>query len=142
MFAMREHEWQGFILRGSRAGKLVTVKPNGDPHVVSAWFLADGESISFSSGEKTAKIKHVAQHPRATLCIGEEKFPCALATLERDAQIEKLSPPELQAYTVRLGARYVGEDRALEFRRRNAIEDDMPIRLNPIKVIPWGGMSD
>ena len=142
MFVMADDEWRAFILAGTRTGKLATVKPNGDPHVVPIWFLMEGDDIVFSSGETTAKTKNIANHPRATLCVDSEVFPYAFVMLECDAHIEHRPPEELLDYTTRLGERYVGAKRALEYGKRNAVEGEVLIRLRPTKVIPWGGMSD
>ena len=142
MFVMTEPQWREFIFAGTRTGKVATVRPDGRPHNVPIWFVADGDSIVFSSGEDTVKTRNIAANGKATMCVDLEEFPYEFVMLECDAAIERLPVPELLAYTTRIAKRYVADDQAEAFGRRNAVDTEVLIRLTVNKAVAWGGMSD
>ena len=44
-------------------------------------------------------------------------------------------------WTTKIGARYMGEDRAEEFGRRNAVEGELLVRLTPDRVVAIDDMT-
>ncbi len=45
-------------------------------------------------------------------------------------------------WATRIGARYMGEDRAEEFGRRNGVPGELLVRLTPERVIAERGVAD
>ena len=45
-------------------------------------------------------------------------------------------------WSSRLGARYMGEDRAEEFGKRNAVPGEVLVRARITKVVAFGGLAD
>jgi hypothetical protein len=58
-----------------------------------------------------------------------------LATVSRDQD-------ELLTWATRIGARYMGADRAEEFGRRNAVPEELLVRVTPTRIVAIGGMAD
>ena len=48
---------------------LITVRPDGRPHVVPVWFFWDGETILICSQPNTQKLRNVRQTPNVMLAL-------------------------------------------------------------------------
>ena len=59
------------------------------------------------------------------IAVDEERFPFAFVLIEGTARIEALAPSELLPYSTRTAARYVGDERADAYGRRNAVEGEV-----------------
>ena len=53
-----------------------------------------------------------------------------------------MTTTELQRWATALGARYMGDDRAEEFGRRNAVSEELLVRVRPSHIVAIGGMTD
>ena len=132
---MTPAEWREFLLAGSRTGKLATVRPDSRPHVAPVWFTLDGDDLIFTTMANTVKGKNLLANPQVAISIDEEEFPFAFVLIEGSAKIEALSPSELLPYTTRIARRYVGDDGADSYGRRNAAEGEVLVRVPLTKVI-------
>jgi PPOX class probable F420-dependent enzyme len=131
---MSSAEVRAFLLEGTRTGKLATQTPSGHPHVIPVWFLMDGGDIVFTTGKDTVKGKHILADGRVSLCVDDERAPYSFVHL-RGTAVGELGAPELLDWTTRLAARYMGEDQAEAYGRRNAVPDELLVRLRPERVI-------
>jgi hypothetical protein len=61
--------------------------------------------------------------------------------LEGTAEITE-NPEEMLRAATRIGGRYMGEDRAEEFGRRNGQSGEILVKLRPSRVIAREGISD
>jgi hypothetical protein len=50
--------------------------------------------------------------------------------------------PACRAISTRLGAKYMGEDRAEEFGKRNGVEGELVVRIRPTKVFGEAGVTE
>lgn len=141
MQPMNPAEWRDFLLAGSRTAKLATVRSDGRPHVAPVWFTLDGNDLVFTTMANTVKGKNLQAKPRAAISIDEEQFPFAFVLVEGSVEIEALSPSELLPYTTRLARRYVGDDRAESYGRRNAAEGVLLVRVPLVNVIARKGVA-
>ena len=131
---MSADEVQAFLSEGTRTGKLATLTPSGHPHVIPIWFLLDGEDIVFTTGKDTVKGKHILADGRVSLCVDDERPPFSFVHIRGSAH-GVLDSPDLLAWATRLGARYMGEERAAEYGKRNAVPEELLVRLTPQRVI-------
>ena len=137
---MTHDEAVSFISTGTRTGKLATVRANGSPHVTPGWFVIDGNDLVFNTWHTSAKAKHLARDPRASLVVDLEEPPYAYVLVEGTVTIS----PELDEITrlaTRIGARYMGEDRAEEFGARNGVEGELLVRLHMDRIIALDDIS-
>ncbi|MEU3688538.1 PPOX class F420-dependent oxidoreductase [Streptomyces narbonensis] len=141
MTRMTEDQWRTFVSAGTRTGKLATVRDDGSPHVVPVWFLLDGEDFVFNTGKDTVKGRNLSRDPRVSLCVDDDSPPFAYVTLSGRAELDE-DPAELRHWAARIGARYMGEDRAEEFGERNGVPGELLVRVRIDKVIARGGVSD
>jgi PPOX class probable F420-dependent enzyme len=132
---MSEDEWRRFVMEGTRTGKLATVRTDGSPNVVPIWFVLDDDgAFVFTTGVGSAKGKAMRRDPRVALVVDEDRPPYAFVLARGDvtltSDVEAMLP-----WAIRIGGRYMGEERAEEFGRRNAGPEEVLVRLVPRTVL-------
>ncbi|HVQ96364.1 MAG TPA: PPOX class F420-dependent oxidoreductase [Mycobacteriales bacterium] len=137
---MSEEEWRAFVAEGTRTGKVATTRPDGRPHVAPVWFVLDGADLVFTTGRNTAKGRALTADPRVAICVDDERPPFSFVLIEGTATVSE-EPAALLDAAIKLGARYMGADRAEEFGRRNAVPGELLIRVHPDKVIAQAELS-
>ncbi|MEU7701524.1 PPOX class F420-dependent oxidoreductase [Streptomyces sp. NPDC039028] len=141
MTRMTDDQWRTFVSEGTRTGKLATMREDGSPHVVPIWFLLDGDDIVFNTGKDTVKGRNLARDGRVALCVDDDAPPFAFVSLSGRAELSE-EPEELRRWAGRIGARYMGEDRADEFGERNAVPGELLVRVRIEKVVAQAGVAD
>jgi PPOX class probable F420-dependent enzyme len=132
---MTTEEWKAFVLTGTRTGKLATVRADGRAHVVPIWFLLDDDgAVVFTTGARSAKGQAMRRDLRVSLLVDDEQPPYAFVLVRGTAELST-DTDQVLAWATRIGARYMGEDRAEEFGRRNAAVDELLVRIVPEQVI-------
>ncbi|WP_405483055.1 PPOX class F420-dependent oxidoreductase [Streptomyces sp. NBC_00009] len=138
---MTDEEWRAFVSEGTRTAKLSTVRPDGSPHIAPVWFVLDGEDLLFNTGKDTVKGRNLARDNRVALCVDDERPPFSFTVIEGRAElIEELG--QLRDSATRIGARYMGEDRAQEFGERNGVPGELLVRVRIEKVVALAGLAD
>ncbi len=138
---MTDHQWRAFVSQGTRTGKLSTVRADGSPHIAPIWFLIDGDDVVFNTGKDTVKGRNLARDGRVALCVDDDQPPFAFVVLQGRAELSE-DIDQLQHWAARIGARYMGEDRAEEFGRRNGVPGELLVRVRIEKVLAYSGVSD
>ncbi|MFF8586760.1 PPOX class F420-dependent oxidoreductase [Streptomyces althioticus] len=138
---MTEEEWRGFVSHGTRTGKLATVRADGRPHLAPVWFVLDGGDVVFNTGAETVKGRNLARDGRIALCVDDDRPPFAYVILEGRARLSE-DVEELRHWAARIGARYMGEDRAEEFGARNGVPGELLVRVSIDKVLAEKGVAD
>ncbi|MGX1299460.1 PPOX class probable F420-dependent enzyme [Streptomyces albogriseolus] len=138
---MTEEEWRAFVSHGTRTGKLATVRADGRPHLAPVWFVLDGDEVVFNTGAATVKGRNLARDGRIALCVDDDRPPFAYVILEGRARLSE-DPGELRHWAARIGARYMGEDRAEEFGARNGVPGELLVRVRIDKVLAEKGVAN
>ncbi|MEV5254129.1 PPOX class F420-dependent oxidoreductase [Streptomyces werraensis] len=138
---MTEEEWREFVSHGTRTGKLATVRADGRPHLAPIWYVLDGDDLVFNTGAATVKGRNLARDGRIALCVDDDRPPFAYVILEGRARLSE-EPGELRHWAARIGARYMGEDRAEEFGARNGVPGELLVRVRIDKVLAEKGVAD
>ncbi len=141
MQQMSHDEYQQFMMHGTRTGKLATVRKDGLPHVVPIWFMLDGDDLIFMTGERTVKGYNMRRDGRVCLCVDEETPPYAFVQVTGTVQLSD-NLDEMLHWGTRIGGRYMGEELAETFGRRNAVAGEMLVRLIPHNVLAFSGVAD
>jgi len=138
---MTTEEYREFLLGSVRTATLATVRADGRPHAAPIWYHLDGESFIFTTGENTVKARNLRRDGRVSLCIDEERPPFHFVIVEGLATLTA-DDPDLLLWATRLGGRYMGEDKAEEFGRRNAVPGELLVRVAPTKVLAYTNIAD
>ena len=140
MSSITDPDVRAFLTEGTRTGKLGFLSPSGRPLVTPVWFVIDDDTLVFNTGKDTAKGRSLARDPRVSLCVDLEAPPYAFVQVQGDAELsEELD--ELVRTATLIGARYMGQDRAEEFGKRNGVPGELVVRVRPIKVLAQFNMT-
>lgn len=138
---MTDEEWRAFVSDGTRTAKLSTVRADGSPHVAPIWFVLDGDDVVFNTGKETVKGRNLARDGRVALCVDDDRPPFAFVVIQGKARISE-DLAEVRRWAARIGARYMGEERAEEFGARNGVPGELLVRVAVEKVLAQGAVSD
>jgi PPOX class probable F420-dependent enzyme len=134
MKKMSKAEAYEFLATGTRTGKLATVRADGRPHVAPIWFVLDGEDLIFNTWHESVKGKNLVRDGRIALTVDEEVAPYAFVLVEGTVEITD-DPAESRKWATRIGARYMGQDQAEAFGRRNSVPGELLVRIRVDKIV-------
>ena len=133
---MTKDEIRNFLLQGTFTGKLGTINKNGSPHIVPIWFILDNkDNILFTTGDTSVKAKNIQRDNRVRLCIDDQVPLFSFVTIDGIAEIVSNKPTEIYKWAKIIAARYMGNDKAEEYGKRNSSEGEFLIKIKPTKVI-------
>ena len=145
MYHMERDEWLTFVMRGTKTGKLATTRKDGSPHVAPIWFLVDaaddGDYLVFTTGADTIKGRTLRRDPRLAMVVDLEEPPFSFVQFTAEATISE-DFDEMLDWATRLGARYMGEERAEAFGKRNAVPGELLVRARITKVVALAEIAD
>jgi PPOX class probable F420-dependent enzyme len=130
---MTGDELDRFLSTGTRTGKLATVRADGSPHVAPIWFILDGGDLVFMTGAQSVKGKAMLRDPRVALSVDDERPPFSFATIEGSVTITR-DPDEMLPLSIAIARRYMGDQLAEQYGRRNAVEGELLLRLHRVRV--------
>jgi PPOX class probable F420-dependent enzyme len=117
-----------------------TTGPSGRPHLISLWYVPDGDELSGWTYAKSQKARNLERDARATLLVedGVQYQELRGVMLECDVELER-DPERVAAYGLRLFRRYGGGELAPGVRE--AVEKQAPKRVGmlfkPTRVVSW-----
>jgi len=127
--------WQDFVAAApARTAKLAVVRRDGSPHVAPVWVALDGDEVVFMTSADTIKGKAILRDPRVSLCWDDDRPPFSFVAVAGTAIIST-DPDDLLRWATVIGGRYMGEDKAEEFGRRNAVPPEMVVRVAPARIV-------
>jgi PPOX class probable F420-dependent enzyme len=131
---MTESEVRTFMRTGSRTGKIATVRADGSPHIAPIWFNFDDATgdLIFMTADTSLKARNIMREPRVSIAVDDETFPYAWTRLDGTAST---STEDLLHWATDTCRRYVGEDRAEEYGKRNGVEGELTVRVTPTKLV-------
>lgn len=132
--AMTTDQVRDFLGHGTRTAKVATVMQDSRPHVMPVWFVLDGEQLVFTTGADSVKGRNLRRDPRIAVLVDDETPPYAFVQVRGRVTLHD-ELDELLQFATAIGARYMGEDRAEEFGRRNAVPGELLVRVTPERVI-------
>jgi len=140
MKEMSKEEIQTSLVSGTLTGKISTVRKDGRPHVVPIWFILDKDDsnikVVFTTGQDSLKAKHKLRDPRVSLCVDDQTPSFSFVLIDGIADINK--EPDLREilkWATKIAGRYMGQDNAEAYGKRNAVKGEFLIRIRPTKII-------
>jgi hypothetical protein len=137
---MSDQEWRQFITDGTRTGMVATVRADGRPHVAPVWFDLDGDDIVFMTGSTSVKGKSLVRDPRVSIAVDDANPPYSFVNIEGTATISE-DLDELRTWGTRLGGRYMGEEAAEDFGKRNAVPGELLVRVRISRVVALADLT-
>jgi PPOX class probable F420-dependent enzyme len=138
---MTQDETRAFLLEGTRTAALATVRPDGRPHVAPIWFTLDCDDLLFNTGENTVKGANLQRDGRVALMVDDEEPPFAFVSIEGDVNLSD-DLGTMRYWATRIAARYMGEDQAEAYGKRNAVPGELLVRVRPTKIVAVKGVAD
>lgn len=134
--------WRDFIAETpARTAKLATVQANGAPHVAPVWVALDGDDLLFTTAATTSKGLALRRDPRVAMSFDDERPPFSFVLVQGRATISE-DPAELLHWATVIGGRYMGDDQAERYGRRNGVPGELLVRVSPTKVIAERDIAD
>ncbi len=141
MREMTEKEWAEFLRAGTRTAKVATVLTSGRPTVTPVWFLYESDGvIRIETGAASAKVKALRRDPRASLVVDLEEPPYAYVRVDATATFVT-DPAEVYRVAEAAGRRYMGDERAEEYSKRNSGPGQIVIEFHPTRVTAWADIT-
>ena len=133
---MTKDEIRSFLLQGTFTGKLGTISKNGTPHIVPIWFTLDDEdNILFTTSDTSVKAKNIRRDNRVRLCVDDQVPLFSFVTIDGIAEIISNEPTEVFKLAKIIAARYMGNDKAEEYGKRNSSEGELLIKIKSTGII-------
>jgi PPOX class probable F420-dependent enzyme len=140
-FTMSDEERRAFLQHGTRTGVLSTVRADGRPHAAPIWFVLDGDDILFNTGVDSVKGRNLRRTGQAVLTVDDSEPPYGYVTItgtvELSDDVEAMLP-----WSTAIARRYMGEEQAEQYGRRNAVAGELLVRLRPGRIVALGGVAD
>ena len=131
-----------FMLEGSRTGKLATVRADGSPHVVPVWFTFDDAGrVIFLTGVDTVKARNMRRDRRVSIAVDDEQMPFSWARVDGTAELVT-DAEDLLHWATESCRRYVGDEHADAFGRRNAVEGEAVVIVTPTRLVGRRDVAD
>ena len=138
MTAMTPAEVFELLSAGTRTAHVATTRADGSPHVAPVWFLVDGTPdslvIRFTTSAASVKGRTLLRDGRVALTVDDPHPPFAFVIVEGVATLDD-DLDRLREVAGRLGARYMGRDRAAEFAARNAVAGELLVTVEAVKIL-------
>lgn len=132
---MSEEEMRQFLLaKPARTGKIATVRPDGRPHVTPIWYAIEGNTLLFNTWHESVKAANLQESRYVAICVDDEEPPFSYVIVEGTVEIEE-EAPDLQYWTTRIASRYMGQELAESFGRRNAVSGEWLVRVRIEKML-------
>lgn len=138
---MGDDERRAFLAAGTRTGKLATVRADGRAHVAAVWFVPEGDDVVFMTGARTVKGRNLRRDARATLYVDDDRPPFAWVRIDGEADISE-DLDAMLGWSTRIAGRYMGDDEAERYGRRNAVPGELLVRLRATRIASEIGVAD
>jgi PPOX class probable F420-dependent enzyme len=117
-----------FLTAGARTGSVATVAEDGRPHVVPIWYIVEDDEVVFTTWHTSVKARNLASNGRAAMTVDDEEPPFSYLMVEGPVTISDDASESRRVATL-AGGKYMGQDRADEFGRRNGVAGELVVRL-------------
>jgi PPOX class probable F420-dependent enzyme len=135
MKKMSYAETRNFLQYGTYTGKLATLRKDGRPHIAPIWFVLDNnDNIIFTTWKESIKAKNIQHDPRVSICVDDQSPPFSFVIVEGVAEIAD-EPNDLLKWATKIAARYMGQENAEIYGKRNSVEGELLLRIRPTKII-------
>ena len=100
------------FLREPHLADLVTLMPDGSPHVAPVWYDFDGESYTVLAEPTTVKVRNILADPRVAMSIASRQTPYSYVLVQGTAEVTEGDTDPL---LFELAYRYMGKTEGHEY---------------------------
>jgi PPOX class probable F420-dependent enzyme len=117
---------------------LSSMRPDGRPHVVPAWFSWDGSVFDLFSKPHAQKVRNVREHPAVMLAIGQPGAEWDVELVEGTAAV--LDRPTAEVVPPRMFEKYAELMARAQLDRTTFVGTySQPVRITPTRFLGYGG---
>ncbi|GAB4492710.1 MAG: PPOX class F420-dependent oxidoreductase [Anaerolineales bacterium] len=131
---------QNFLSR-PLLGRLATVSPEGQPHVVPVWFLYEDGFVWVSAFQSTRKVIDLERNPQCAIVIDIEQGQETLSAVALEGRAELIRTPflEVRQRAQRIYAKYLGPEGVLAPDPQSWLDspENLLIKITPTRVKTW-----
>ncbi len=114
---------------------LVTVRPDGRPHVAPVWFLEEDGRAFVMADANAVKVRNIRRDPAVALSVATDHRPLKYVVLHGEAQVASSGMEEM---VERICGRYDGPERGAAYARELLAEGRMClIEVRVTRSIGW-----
>ena len=125
----------GEFLSQPRTAQLVTMRPDGAPHVAPVWFLWDNGQALVMAGRTTVKVRNIRRNSTVSLCVCTPDRPYSFVTVEGTATVTDRGREDMVR---RICVFYEGDERGTEFAAELLADERLTlIVISPGRFISW-----
>ena len=128
------NEHRNFLMEQVRTAKLATVRKDGRPHVTPVWFVLDGDTLIFTTWHTSIKALNIRRDGRVCICVDDEKPPFSYIQIEGTA-VMSADSEALEYWSTSIAGRYMGEQLADAYGKRNSVEGELLVKVTPTKIV-------
>ena len=128
-------------LEETHVANLVTLNPDGSPHVAPLWYVHRQGRLHISAGASAVKVRNIHRDARVSVSIANDSSPAAYVLFEGRARVTSDGAAEL---LVDMYVRYQGEERGtISAQKTQEAGPSVAIHIEPSKIITWvSGAND
>ncbi|WP_253862680.1 PPOX class F420-dependent oxidoreductase [Prauserella halophila] len=145
MHEMTRDAWWRFASEGTRTGKVGVVRADGSPHVTPVWFVLHqgdaGDEIVFNTGADSVKGRELRRDARLSMAVDDQAPPYSYVHFTAEASLSE-NVDEMLPWSIAIGGRYMGEENAEAFGKRNAVPGELLVRARITKVVAHADLAD
>ena len=97
------------------------------------WFDMDDETLVFATRHKAVKVATLRRDPRICLSVDDQVPPYTFVQLQGTVTLETDSD-QLLYWATRIGRRYMGQEQAESYGKRNGLPGEILIRVTPTNL--------
>jgi PPOX class probable F420-dependent enzyme len=116
----------------ARTAVLAVTRKDGRPIGVPIWYVRNGDELVFTTWHESLKGQAMRRDPRIALTVQDPRPPFSYVIAEGEVRWSEDSDDLLHWATV-IGGRYMGEDGAEQYGKRNAVPGELLLRVRPTR---------
>ena len=123
------------LIKGKYLADLVTLMPDGSPHIAPVWYKYDSENYLILSEFKTVKVNNIKKDNRVAILISKTDPPYSYVMLKGHAKISDYNYDDL---LMELSIKYLGKTAGEKYG--NEIKNNSEfilITFTPNKVVEF-----
>ncbi|NQW23291.1 MAG: PPOX class F420-dependent oxidoreductase [SAR202 cluster bacterium] len=134
MAKLSQQETEQFLAQ-PRIAHLVTLRPEGTPHVAPVWFLWNQGRVLVMADANAVKVRNIKLNPAVAVSIATPERPLSYVVLEGQAAI---TSENLASVVERMCVLYDGSERGAEFAKELLGDERMVLlEISVDRVMSW-----